>query len=198
MINYKRLCGFAIVCLFLILSTSCADLMKIQRMSAEIASGEPYPDDDPTKDPKLKPFVEGSVQMGIPAGWKSVPVSESGNLKFKFVKDDGSRLLVFCYGTFVSRDNLAGILQTAALKAMPNAVKTAGMWELEVPSLNPRFELYKGSVEAEGIDVPMDVNIAWRINNRLGGCKYGLVYTAASKKNKENEYEFLSIVRSLR
>lgn len=187
-----------VILLLAAFTTGCADVMKIQEMSAEIASGDPYPQDDPSKDVKIVAFEKGSVSMGIPAGWKSVPMTAEGDLQLKFSNDKGSTLLVFCYGSFVHRNSMQQILQDAAKGAVPNAVKTAGMYELEVPGLNPRFELYRGSRVAEGIPVGLDVNIAWRVNDRFSGCKYGLIYIAPSSVGKENEYEFLSIVRSLK
>ena len=189
-----------LITLFIItsISSGCADLMKIQQMSSEIASGDPYPNDSPAKDVKLVPFVKDSVEMGIPVGWKSVSVRKGGDLNFKFTNNDGSSLLVFCYGMFVHRNALQQTLQNVAKAAVPNSIKTTGMYELEVSGLNPRFELYRGSRTTKGVPVSLDINIAWRVNDRFSGCKYGLVYIAPTKQNKQNEYEFLSIVRSLR
>ena len=189
---------FLIIALFAGLVTGCGDLMKIQQMSAEIASGDPYPADDPSKDVKLVAFNKDSIQMGIPVGWKAQPMKNSGDLKFKFTNDSGHSLLLSCFGMFVHRNDLQKTLQNVARAAVPDITKTAGMWELEVPSINPRFELYRGSKMTKGIPVSLDVHIAWRVNNRMSGCKYGLVYIAPAAKGKQNEYEFLSIVRSLR
>jgi hypothetical protein len=189
---------FLVILLLAAFTTGCADVMKIQEMSSEIASGDPYPQDDPSKDVKLVAFEKDSVSMGIPIGWKSVPVTIDGDLQLKFSSDSGSSLLVFCHGAFMHRDTMQQILQEAAKAAIPNAVKVAGMYELEVPGINPRFELYRGSSMAKGIPVGLDANIAWRVNSRLSGCKYGLIYIAPSSDSKNNEYEFLSIVRSLK
>lgn len=189
---------FLVILLLATFTTGCADVMKIQEMSSEIASGDPYPQDDPSKDVKLIAFEKDSVSMGIPVGWKSVPVAIEGDLQLKFSNDGGSTLLVFCHGAFMHRDTMQQILQEAAKAAIPNAVKVAGMYELEVPGINPRFELYRGSSMANGIPVGLDANIAWRVNSRLSGCKYGLIYIAPSSDSKNNEYEFLSIVRSLK
>lgn len=191
-------CKLFSILLLVMFATGCADLMKIQEMSAEIASGDPYPQDDPSKDVKLIPVEKDSVSMGIPQGWKEVPAPKSGDLKMKFESDNGASLLVFCFGAFVHRNSMQQILQDSAKAALPNATKVTGMWELEVPGLNPRFELYRGSRTANGIPVGLDANIAWRVNDRFSGCKYGLIYIAPATDSKQNEYEFLSIVRSLK
>lgn len=189
---------FLVILLLATFTTGCADLMKIQEMSSEIASGDPYPQDDPSKDVKLVPFEKDSVSMGIPVGWKSVPVTLEGDLQLKFSNDGGSTLLVFCHGAFVHRDIMQQVLQESVKAAISNADKVAGMYELEVSGINPRFELYRGSSMFKGISVGLDANIAWRVNSRLSGCKYGLIYIAPSSDSKKNEYEFLSIVRSLK
>lgn len=157
-----------------------------------------YPDDDPAQDPEMVSFIQDPVEMSIPQGWRQEDIDNRGELKFRFVKHDGSRLLVFCFGSDTTLDDIRNILHSSITSAMPDAVKETGMYVLDIPGIKPGFEMYKGTIKAEDVDITMDANIAWRLDDRLGGCRYGLFYAAASKSDKRNQYEFLAITRSLK
>ncbi|TNF32786.1 MAG: hypothetical protein EP315_09190 [Gammaproteobacteria bacterium] len=157
-----------------------------------------YNEDDPAQDPAMVSFTQDPVEMNIPLGWRQETIDNRGELKFRFVKHDGSRLLIFCFGEDRSQSDIRNILQKSIMSAMPDARKTAGPFELDVPGLRPVFELYQGSIEAEGVDIAMDADIAWRMEDRLGGCRYGVFYASATNQDNRNLYEFLAIARSLK
>ncbi len=157
-----------------------------------------YPDDDPAQDPEMVNFKQDAVDMYIPLGWRQEDINNNGELKLRFAKHDGSRLLVFCFNSETTETDIQKVLQQSIFSAMPDASKTTGVNELDAPGINPKFELYTGTIKTEGVEITMDANIAWRLEDRVDGCRYGVFYAAASKADKRNQYEFLAIARSLK
>lgn len=187
-----------IILLFSILFTTpgCSQLARQQ--DNEASASILYTEDDPAQDPEMVSFIQDAIDMSIPQGWRQEDINSKGELKARFVKHDGSRLLVFCFDHDTKQTDIIKILQQSIVSAMPDATRIAGMFELDVPGTRPRFEMYQGSIQVEGITIAMDANIAWRMDDRLGGCKYGLFYAAARKQDAHNKYEFLAIARSLK
>lgn len=175
--------------------TACTNLKNTQD---DILTVKVFAEDDPAQDPEMVSFVQDPVDMNLPQGWQQEDIDNNGELKFRFVKHDGSRLLIFCFKDGTTQSDIRNVLHSSIITAMPDAVKTAGMYELDTPGTKPGFEMYKGTIRVEGVNITMDANIAWRLDDRLGGCKYGLFYAAASKADKQNQYEFLAITRSLK
>ncbi|HEY9050828.1 MAG TPA: hypothetical protein VIQ03_04745 [Gammaproteobacteria bacterium] len=194
MINISRVYKSILFILALSL-TSCGSLTNTQD---DIVTVKVFAEDDPAQDPEMVSFIQDPVEMSMPQGWRQEDINSNDELKFRFVKHDGSRLLIFCFGENTTQSDIRNVLHSSILSAMPDAVKTAGMYELDTPGIKPAFEMYKGTITVEGVDITMDANIAWRLDDRLGGCKYGLFYASASKPDKHNQYEFLAITRSLR
>ena len=178
--------------------TACNSMMNIQNESSDKNTIQQYPNDDPSKDFSLVTFEQDKLEIGLPQEWQHVSNEAPDKLAIEFVKQNGSRLLVFCYNASELNTGVPEMLRSAVEKTVPNAEKAQGPWKLSSPTGEPVFELYNGSLLKESIEITMDISIAWYDVIQDNPCQYGLVYTAASKPNDENVIEFLSIVRSAR
>lgn len=148
----------------------------------------------------LKPFEnsDAGIRMAIPAGWTAVPVPSGADpkLKAQYRKDGSSGVLqVYCGGFFENRYNLAiDVLNlvnddtTTNLRHWPRYTMGGGF-------LDPEFEAYTGtSKQGE----QKNYYIAWKLDSRLGACKYCLFLTVKKNEAAMVEGDFLAIVRTLK
>ena len=61
-----------------------------------------------------------------------------------------------------------------------------------------RFQMYKGSMAADKVKIPMAINIAWLYRADVNGCSYGFIHVADSDKSPMAEHEFIAVLQSLR
>ena len=156
-----------------------------------------YPQDNIYKYPELSSFSNDRINLGLPKGWQANEDNDNSDFKYEFIREDGARLLVFCYEVNISEENIPKTLRMAALKAIPEVKKIQGTWELETSSINPKFEFYQGELISDRGASKMDINIGWRKGDKADSCNFGLVYTAVSQEHEKNQWEFLAILRSL-
>lgn len=182
------------------------DLLTIASMlfvvTACVPSSAPRYMGDITKEPKnMTPFEQGSVRMKLPPGYESKPLppnAEEELLNWFQKKGSSANFQVYCYGGFFRKIDIHLNLLKTVVSVMPNAVKVTGPYSVGGSSFSPEFDGWTGTITAQGQEVPMNIYLAWKLNSRFGGCKYGLFAVVA--KNQADEFfpEFVAIVRSLR
>lgn len=170
-------------------------------LSGCVSAPEPQYQGDMSREPKnLTPFEQGPVKMGLPPGYKTKTPPANADSDFQvWLQKEGSsaNLQIYCYGAFVSRAGLRLNLLKTTEAVMPNAVQSMPPQTIGTSKLSAVFEAYTGTVTAGGQEVPMNIYLAWKLDSRIGGCKYGL-FAVVSKPQADDFFpDFVAMVRSL-
>jgi hypothetical protein len=178
-----------------------AAFMLLWLLSGCTGASEPQYQGDMSREPKnLTTFDQGPVRLGLPPGYKPKPLppNAGGELTQWFQKEGSSaNLQVYCYGLFVSKPGLRLNLLKTTEAVMPNAKQSLPPQSIGTSNLSPVFEGYTGTVTANGQEVPMAIYLAWKLDSRIGGCKYGIFAVVAQNQSDAFFPEFVAIVRSL-
>jgi hypothetical protein len=139
-----------------------------------------------TTDPFTDPTVRGLISPG------------KGHLGTLKKEGTSSNIEVFCWGTWITRDDLPDIARESLMHGMPDSKLIKGTYEIDTPgSVNPYFEVYSGTGTREGRQVPLYGYVAWKWTYGFG-CKYNLIGFAGKMHGNEVEDDFIAIVRSLK
>ena len=170
-------------------------------LSGCVTASEPLYQGDRSKEPtNMKDFEDGPVRMRIPQGYVTKPIPPNSDERFQtWLKKEGSpaELQIYCFGGFLNKGGVRLQLLRIGEAVMPNAVQIMKPHTMGTSNLSAVMEAYTGTITAQGQEVPMNFYLAWKLNSRFGGCKYGLL--AVTSKNSGDEFfpEFVAMVRSL-
>lgn len=181
-------------------------LLVLALFTAVLASGclpkiaPDYPGGLAAEPANLKPveYSDAGIRMAIPAGWTVVPIPSGSDPKLKAqYKKDGTNgvLQVYCGSFMESRYALA----INVLNIVNNdTTENRRLWERHTMGggfLDPEFEAYTGTSKA---GEQKNYYISWKLDSRLGACKYYIYLTVKKDEAAKVEGDFIAVVRSLK
>jgi hypothetical protein len=159
-----------------------------------------YPGGLAVEPANLKPFEnsDAGIRMAIPAGWTAAPLPAGSDTKLKalYKKDGTSGLLhVYC-GNFM--ENRYAMAINVLNMVNNDTTENRRLWERYTMGggfTDPEFEAYAGtSKQGE----QKNYYISWKLDSRLGACKYYIFLTAKKEDAAKVEGDFLAVLRTLK
>ncbi len=141
---------------------------------------------------------DAGIRMTIPASWTAapLPLGSDTKLKAQFKKEGTSGVLqVYCGSFLESRYNMAINVLTLVNNDTTTNTQHWQRYTMGGGFTDPEFEAYTGTSKR---GEQKNYYISWKLDSRLGACKYYIYLTVKKDEATKVEGDFLAVLRTLK